>query len=69
MMEEIVLQALKLMYFERLSDRKHPTSIMYRDFIDRINISLNKLYIEKKIKVGQTINDKYIEVMNEGYGG
>lgn len=41
-----------------------PHHAVHVDIINHVNASLNRLYKAGKIHVGETINDKYISVIN-----
>jgi hypothetical protein len=48
---------------EKKKGKIEPEIITFSELIQSIKGSLNELYKEGKIKVGDTINDKYIEVI------
>jgi hypothetical protein len=60
--ENALLKELANMQKEREAQNITPTHLLYVDVKNRLNSALNALYEEKKIKVGKTINDKYISV-------
>lgn len=71
--DEIVLNAITHLIDERIKNKRAPENILLSElinylgntFIDtRLRNSLNQLYKKKKIKVGTTINDKYIALIN-----
>lgn len=71
--DEIVLNAITHLIDERIKNNRVPVNILLSElinylgdtFIDtRLRNSLNQLYKKKKIKVGTTINDKYIALIN-----
>ena len=45
---------------EREQEHKSPVFVLRIDFMRRVNDALNRLYKEGKIRVGETLNDKYI---------
>jgi len=45
--------------------RMEQEHILYRELISHISTALNALYKDEKIKVGPTINDKYISTITE----
>lgn len=51
--------------------RIEPTHAMFLEIVrihgnmDEVKKELNKLYLEKKIKIGETIKDKYITINGE----
>ncbi len=69
-----VLEVLEMIEDEKVELKVEPTYTLYRELIPRcmfellmeeaeIADELNKLYQNKQITVGKTINDKYIRVV------
>lgn len=58
--DEAILAELQAMEQEREQENKSPVFVLRIDFIRRVNDALNRLYKEGKIRVGETLNDKYI---------
>lgn len=62
-MEELLLEFLKKGTEERKANGTFPFNLSRMELNRKIDQSLNSLYKQGKIKVGDTINDKYIEVL------
>lgn len=67
MSNEELLSLIRSMEKEREDSCRAPSHILYRDLVVRVALDdctirkqLNALYKQKKIQVGDTINDKYI---------
>ncbi len=58
--DEAILVELQAMEQEREQENKSPVFVLRIDFMRRVNDALNRLYKEGKIRVGETLNDKYI---------
>lgn len=58
--DEAILAEIQAMEQEREQEHKSPVFVLRIDFIRRVNDALNRLYKEGKIRVGETLNDKYI---------
>ncbi len=58
--DEAILAELQAMEQEREQENKSPVFVLRIDFMRRVNDALNRLYKEGKIRVGETLNDKYI---------
>lgn len=61
--DNALLELLSNMEKEREEQEKYPTHVLYMELVKEIRNSLNRLSKAKKIKVGDTANDKYIKVV------
>lgn len=61
MMEEALMQVIREIVQEKQSARKFPTHATKRDVYDKVRQALNTLWAQGRIKVGDTINDRWIE--------
>ncbi len=66
-MREIVIAALERITKEKEDSKRFPTHVMYTELVNElgreIDPVLRKLWYDGKIKAGNTINDKYIELI------
>lgn len=66
-MKEKVLETIIRITKEKEDARKFPTHVMYIELINElgrgINPALRELWKEGRIKAGNTINDKYIQLI------
>lgn len=62
-MDELVLQMLTMVSEEKKLAGIGPDHVTMSNLVDSIKQSLNHLYREKKIRVGDTLNDKYITIL------
>ena len=66
-MREIVIATLKRITKEKEDARRFPTHVMYIELINelgkKINPVLRELWKEGKIKAGNTMNDKFIQLI------
>jgi len=60
-----LLDEIQRMEQARRDAHRIPEHILYRELISHISTALNALYKDEKIKVGPTINDKYISTITE----
>lgn len=70
-MREIVLKTLARITKEKEDARRFPTHVMYVELVNElgrgIRPALRELLNEGKIKAGNTINDKFIELIKPKY--
>lgn len=59
-MEEALLDIIKLIENEKRDERREPHFALRMEVYARVNDALNNLYKQGRIKVGDTINDKWI---------
>lgn len=62
-MEEELLKLLQKMKQSKLNARVEPSYVLRIDLNKEINKSLNKLYSDGRISVGETLNDKWIDII------
>lgn len=66
-MKQIVLEALERITKEKILNKEFPTHVMYLELKaelgSQIGKALRELLNEGKIKAGDTINDKYIQLI------
>lgn len=58
--EEAIFAEIQAMEQEREQAHKSPVFVPRLDFMKRVSAALNSLYKQGKIRVGDTLNDKYI---------
>lgn len=61
MIEEALMQVIREIVEEKQSACKHPTLATKRDVYEKVRHALNNLWAQGRIKVGDTINDRWIE--------
>ena len=61
MMEEALMQVINEIVQDKQSARKFPTYATKREVYDKVRKALNNLWAQGRIKVGDTINDKWID--------
>ncbi len=61
MMEEALMQVISEIVQEKQSARKFPTYATKREVYEKVRQALNTLWAQGRIKVGDTINDRWIE--------
>ena len=59
-LSEAVFRTISAIEREKEAAGKMPSHAMYEDLTARVRDALNRLYSQGKIKVGNTINSKYI---------
>lgn len=62
-MEEALLEVISRIVEEKKQSGVFPIYALSRDVYNDVAKTLNKLYSEGKIKVGKTLNDKWIEIV------
>lgn len=62
-MEESLLEFLKKGTEENKANGKFPINLARMELNRKIDKALNNLFKQGKVKVGETMNDKYIEVL------
>ncbi|MDQ6482246.1 hypothetical protein [Dyadobacter sp. LHD-138] len=62
-MDELVLQLLTMVSDEKKAAGIAPDHVTLSNLTGSIKQSLNRLYLDKKIRVGDTMNDKYITLL------
>ena len=62
-MDELVLQMLTIVQDEKKAAGIGPDVITLGNLTNCIKQSLNRLHTAKKVKVGDTMNDKYITIL------
>ena len=70
-MKQIVLETLERITKERILNKQFPTHVLYlelkKELGNQIGKALRELWKEGKIKAGDTINDKFIELIDPKY--
>ncbi|KQS33958.1 hypothetical protein [Dyadobacter sp. Leaf189] len=61
-MDELVLQLVEELIRNRKDRGIAPAHATFVELVTEVRQSLNRLHIKGKIKVGNTINDKYIDI-------
>lgn len=61
MIEEALMQVIREIVQEKQSACKYPTLATKRDVYEKVRQALNTLWAQDRIRVGDTINDKWIE--------
>lgn len=61
MIEEALMQVIREIVQEKQSAGKYPTYATKRDVYEKVRQALNTLWAQGRIKVGDTINDRWIE--------
>ena len=62
-MEEALLEVISRIVETKKQSGVFPTYALSREVYNEVAKTLNKLYSEGKIKVGNTLNDKWIEIV------
>lgn len=62
-MDELVLQLLTMVSEEKKSAGIGPDHVTMSNLVGSIKQSLNRPYLDKKIRVGDTVNNKYITIL------
>lgn len=60
MLSEAMYEVVAEIEQEKEVARKEPTHAMYEDIIEKVKEALNTLYTRKKIKVGHTLNSRFV---------
>lgn len=64
-MEESLLEVISRIVENKKQSGVFPTYALSREVYSEVAKTLNKLYSEGKIKVGNTLNDKWIEIIQK----
>jgi hypothetical protein len=62
MIDDFILEAVWAMINEKTKQGITPLYITKVEFMNQVIRSLNQLYKDGKIEVGDTLNDKYIKI-------
>lgn len=60
MLSEAIFRTIAAIEREKEADGKMPAHAIYEDLISKMRDALNRLYSQGRIRVGNTINSKYI---------
>lgn len=62
-----IIQILKKIEEQKQKKKIIPSNVLYNELMDEVNhqvrVELNNLFLEKKIKIGETLNDRYIKIL------
>ncbi|MCQ2058682.1 MAG: hypothetical protein MJY71_02495 [Bacteroidaceae bacterium] len=60
--KQAILCELRAMQQACTEAHRQPDHVLYTELLQHLSAALNELYLEKRIGVGNTLNDKYITV-------
>lgn len=63
-MEEAIMEFIRSRTKQLRDQNRHPDHVLYREVIAEVNMALNSLHNQGKIKGGPTMNDKYIKLID-----
>lgn len=67
MMEEMLMDIIREIEVEKIEEKRHPHHALMieiqRKFISRLELVIETMQIAGKIKVGHTINDRFIKIV------
>ena len=65
MLSEAMYEVVVEIEQEKEAARKAPTHAMYEDIIAKVKEALNTLYTQERIKVGHTLNSRFVTTKTE----
>lgn len=65
MMEEALINTITRIVENKRQSGIMPCHALKMEVFDEVTKGLNSLYLQRKIKVGNTLNDKWIEIIPE----
>ena len=63
MIESIIMELLLELKSQKMLKNIHPPVVTKTELFNEIRAAVNSLHSQGKLKIGDTINDKYIEIL------
>lgn len=63
MIEDVIYEAIKLVQKDKESRNLHPTNVTKTELLNSVKEAVNILVRQGRVRIGETINDKYIELL------